>query len=212
MTDQSIKLAMTPSPLQHPLLWLVLVGWFGAIIAVAHAGTFLTHGEAPPVRLALAAVIPPLIYLAAYRALPALRAWVAMLDLAWIVGAQTWRVIGVVFLMLWGLGELPSVFALTAGLGDLAVGIFALTVVLAVERRSAGWQNKVRALVIVGMVDFVAAIGSAILSGNGFALRLAGKAPPLLMQALPMAMIPAFGVPLFIILHIIAWQKLRSDH
>jgi hypothetical protein len=31
-----------------------------------------------------------------------------------------------------------------------------------------------------------------------------------LMQSLPMAMIPAFGVPLFIILHIIAWQKLKA--
>jgi hypothetical protein len=40
---------------------------------------------------------------------------------------------------------------------------------------------------------------------------LPGEAPPQLMQALPMAMIPVFGVPLFIILHLMSWQKLRQE-
>jgi hypothetical protein len=209
MTDLT-HVPTAASPLRQPLLWAVLTLWFAAVMMATHGGIFQTFGRGVPFPLAVAAVIPPLIYLLAYRTFAGLRAWVSTLDLAWVVGAQTWRVIGVVFLMLWGLGELPSVFALTAGLGDLAVGIFALTVVLAVERRSAGWQTKVRTLVYVGMADFVAAFGTAILSGNGFPLKLPGEAPPLLMQALPMAMIPAFGVPLFIILHIIAWQKLHD--
>ncbi len=212
MTDQSFAHPIAGSPLRLPLLWIILAVWFAAIMSLTHAGLFLTFGKSVPFPLALAAITPLLIYLLAYRSLPALRSWVATLDLAWVVGAQTWRVIGVVFLMLWGLGELPSVFALTAGLGDLAVGIFALTVVLAVERRSSGWQKQTRTLIYVGMADFVAAFGTAILSGNGFPLKLDGEAPPLLMQALPMAMIPAFVVPLFIILHIIAWQKLHAEH
>jgi len=41
-------------------------------------------------------------------------------------------------------------------------------------------------------------------------LRLAGEAPPLSMQQLPLAMIPAFGGPPFITLHLISWQKLRN--
>lgn len=212
MNDHTLTLPATSSPLRHPLLWVILAAWFAAIMAITHAGIFLTYGKAPPVLVALAAITPPLIYLLAHRTFPGLRAWVATLDLAWIVGAQTWRVIGVVFLMLWGLGELPTIFALTAGFGDLAVGIFALTVALAVERRSAGWQTRLRTLVIAGMADFVAAIGTAILSGNGFPLRIEGEPLPQLMQALPMAMIPAFGVPLFIILHIISWQKVREVH
>jgi hypothetical protein len=210
MTDHSLTLPSMTSPLRHPLLWIILALWFAGIMTATHGGIFLTFGRGVPFPLALAAVAPPLIYLLAYRTFPGLRAWVATLDLAWVVGAQTWRVIGVVFLMLWGLGELPSIFALTAGLGDLSVGVFALTVVLSVERQSAGWQTRARTLIYVGMADFVAAFGTAILSGNGFPLRLAGEPLPLLMQALPMAMIPAFGVPLFIILHLISWQKLRD--
>jgi spore maturation protein SpmB len=80
--------------------------------------------------------------------------------------------------------------------------------VLAVERKAAGWEGQARALVVVGMLDFVAAFGTAILSGQGFPLLLPGEVAPVLMQQLPMAMIPAFGVPLFIILHLMAWQKL----
>jgi hypothetical protein len=210
MTDQSLTLPLAGPPLRNSLLWIILAAWFAAIMSLTQAGLFLTFGQAVPFPLAFAAITPPLIYLVAYRALPSLRAWVAALDLSWVIGAQTWRVIGVVFLMMWGLGELPTIFALTAGLGDLAVGIFALTAVLAIERRSAGWQMRARTLIYLGMADFVAAFGTAIFSGNGFPLRLAGEAPPLLMQSLPMAMIPAFGVPLFIILHIIAWQKLKA--
>jgi hypothetical protein len=211
MTNPSYPTAAPASGLRHPLVWVILPIWFLGIMALVHQGLFMTNGRGVPFPLAMAAVIPPLIYLLAYQSFGGMRVWVAELDLAWVVGAQTWRVIGVVFLMLWGLGELPTVFALTAGLGDLAVGVFALTVVLAVTRKADGWQSKARVLFVVGMADFVAAFGTAILSGEGFPLRLAGEAPPLLMQQLPMAMIPAFGVPLFIILHLIAWQKLRHE-
>ena len=209
MTDISFTDGTTARGVRHPLVWGVLALWFGAVMLLTQRGVFMTEGVAVPFPLALAAILPGVIYLVSYRLSGDLRAWVASLDLSLIIGAQTFRVIGVVFLMLWGLGELPTIFALTAGLGDLAVGLLALTVVLAVERRSAGWQGKVLRLVVVGMLDFVAAFGTAIFSGAGFPLRFAGEPLPLLMQQLPMAMIPAFGVPLFIILHIIAWQRLR---
>jgi hypothetical protein len=205
-------LATTPSsPLRSPVLWGVLTLWFLAIMTLVQRGAFVGDVAAVPVPLAAAAAIPPLIYLLAYRAFAPLRAWVAALDLAWIVGAQTWRVIGIVFLFTWAAGDLPTIFALTAGLGDLAVGDFALTVVLAVTARTAGWQGKVRLLVIVGMADFAAAFGTAILSGVGFPLYIASEGAPQLMLQSPLTMIPAFGVPLFIILHLISWQKLRHE-
>ena len=181
-------------------------------MTMVQRGDFAGDASAVPFPLAAAAAIPPLVYLLAYRRLARLRSWVATLDLAWIVGAQAWRVIGIVFLFFWAAGDLPTVFALTAGLGDVAVGAFALTVALAVAARAAGWQGKVRLLVIVGMADFAAAFGTAILSGEGFALNLLGEDAPQLMLQSPLTMIPAFAVPLFIILHIIAWQKLYTEH
>lgn len=210
MTNHSY---LAPSPttgLRHPLLWAILIAWSLGIGAATAGGVFMANAGGIPFPLATAAITPPLVYLLAWRLSPALRTWVGTLDLGWIVGAQTFRVIGTVFVMLWGLGDLPTVFGLTAGLGDMAVGLLALSVVLDVERKAAGWEGQVRALVVVGMLDFVAAFGTAILSGQGFPLRLPGEVTPILMQQLPMAMIPAFGVPLFIILHLMAWQKLPA--
>lgn len=211
MTAQSL----TPSrstPLRSPVLWGILALWFLAMMTMVQRGAFASDAAAVPFPLAAAAAIPPLVYLLAYRRLARLRSWVATLDLAWIVGAQAWRVIGIVFLFFWAAGDLPTVFALTAGLGDVAVGAFALTAALAVAARAAGWHGKVRLLVIVGMADFAAAFGTAILSGEGFALNLLGEDAPQLMLQSPLTMIPAFAVPLFIILHIIAWQKLHTEH
>ncbi len=204
----------TPTPLaglQSPVLWTLLPLWFLTSWTLIQRGAFTTEGAALPFALASAAMLPPLVYLAAYSLLPSLRAWVASLDLALVIGAQTFRVVGAVFLMLWGLGQLPTVFALTAGLGDIAVGAFALVATLAVLRRAAGWQSRARTLVVVGLLDFIAAFATGILSGEGYPLLLAGEAPPVLIQQLPLALIPTFGVPLFIILHLIAWQKLRHE-
>ncbi|MFM7333713.1 MAG: hypothetical protein ACKO2N_14930 [Tabrizicola sp.] len=208
MTDTSYTAPSSGPGLRHPLVWVVLIGWSLMIALATSRGVFLANMGGIPFPLALAAVLPPLLYLLAWRLVPGVRAWVASLDLGWIVGAQTFRVIGTVFVMLWAMGDLPTAFGLTAGLGDMAVGLFALTVVLAVERKAAGWEGQVRTLVVVGLLDFVAAFGTATLSGQGFPLQLPGEGAPVLMLQLPMAMIPAFGVPLFIILHLMAWQKL----
>mgnify|MGYP003547365455 CR=1 FL=1 len=121
MADHSLVLPTTPIPLRSPHLWVILASWFTVVFARAHSGSFLTFGRSVPIPLARAAVTPPVNYLMAYRALPSVRPWVISLELARVAGTQTWRAIGVVFFMLWGQGELPSVFALSAGLGDLAV-------------------------------------------------------------------------------------------
>ncbi len=52
---------------------------------------------------------------------------------------------------------------------------------------------------------------SIILSDTGRPLALTGNPSPDLMQQLPMVIIPAYGVPFFIILHLITWLKLRSE-
>jgi len=63
----------------------------------------------------------------------------------------------------------------TAGLGDIAVGVLALSALLAVDRRMAGWQGKVRMLVCVGLLDFAGVFGTAIVSGEGVSCGWPGK-------------------------------------
>lgn len=191
------------------VLPLLIAGLWGAgAFALARTGAFVDADGGPPLRLMLAVVVPVTLFLVAWRILPAVAAWVRDLDPALVTGLQTFRVLGIVFVFLFFLGELPLVFAFAAGLGDVAVGILALLATLSVARGQTGSARLARALVIFGTLDFLLAFGTATLSGIGGPLLLAGEEPVALMQVPPMAMIPIFGVPLFLILHVISWIKL----
>jgi hypothetical protein len=135
---------------------------------------------------------------------------VAQLDLALVVGVQTFRVIGILFLVDWAQGDAPAAFALPAGLGDIAVGVIALFVTVKVARDPAGQDRGIRTLVAAGLIDFVAAFAFATLASRGMPLAPTETALPLAAQTLPVSLIPTFAVPLFIIAHIIALLKLRQ--
>lgn len=199
-------------PLRSPFPWLILIAWVILIVWLASLGVFIAPEQSPPVALLIAAMTPALLFAGVYRFSSQLQNWVEALDLAFITATQAWRVIGVTFLFVWGLGSLPPIFAATAGFGDLAVGIAAAFIAVNVVRRSSGWRTQSYILIFAGMLDFVGAFGTAILSNTGRLLAIPGTPTPDLMQKLPMVIIPAFGVPLFIILHLIAWLKLRSEH
>ena len=164
-----------------------------------------------PLRTVTATLAPPLLFVVAHATLSGVRAWVASLDLVLVTATQTWRVIGLTFVMVWGLGGLPGAFAAPAGFGDVAVGLLATWVTIAVARRSPGWKTGSYALIAVGILDFVTAISTALLSEPGRILSFAGAPSGAAMQAYPLVLFPAYIVPAFFILHIIAWIKLRQE-
>jgi len=207
MTDAS-QSAVPLRGLPAGLPWLIVTLWAATSFMLARNGAFVEPPDALPLRLMAAVMIPVGLFLGAYTLIPAVRTWVAGLDLGLVVAVQTWRVLGIAFVFLWGLGSLPATFAIPAGVGDVAVGVFAVYVTLAVARKTPDWPARVRLLTIVGILDFMLAFGTATLSGEGRLLQLASAPLPVLMQTLPMAMIPTFGVPFFMILHLIAWLKL----
>ncbi len=124
---------ITELPASHrahraPLLWLVLALWFAGIVALARNGGFVLEATPLPILVLPAVALPVFGFWLAYRMLPGLQRWVAALDLAWLTGTQAWRVLGIVFVFLWAQGQAPTVFALVAGLGDIAVGVCAVAV------------------------------------------------------------------------------------
>jgi hypothetical protein len=123
---------------------------------------------------------------------------------------QAWRVIGAMFLVLMAFRLLPGIFAWPAGIGDVIVGAYAPFVVVAVSRRTPGWQKHVVLLNVLGLLDFVGAIGGGVLSGSSPIGILRGDVTSDIMQRLPLSMIPTFAVPFWIVLHIISLIKLRS--
>ena len=102
------------------------------------------------------------------------------------------------FLVLMSFRLLPGTFAWPAGIGDIIVGAYAPFVVLAISRQTPGWRKHVVLLNVLGLLDFVGAIGGGVLSRAD------------IMVELPLSMIPTFAVPFWIVLHIISLIKLRK--
>ena len=116
---------------------------------------------------------------------------------------HTPRVAGVAFLLYLALGHLPALFALPAGLGDIAAGIAAPLVVRRLAqgtgRRAALWFNA------FGMTDLVVALTLGALTGFQLLNVTPSSAP---ITELPLALIPTATVPLFFVLHITAVSAL----
>jgi hypothetical protein len=121
---------------------------------------------------------------------------------------QIFRVEGVTFLVAMALGRLPAVFALPAGLGDIAIGVEAVFVARNLRRgvvgRSVVWFN------VLGLVDLVVALGLGFVAAPA-ALRLLLVSPSTeAISVLPLALIPATLVPLAAALHLLSLQRLRA--
>jgi hypothetical protein len=119
---------------------------------------------------------------------------------------QIFRVVGVTFLVVMALGKLPAVFALPAGLGDIAIGVEAVFVARNLRRgvvsRRAVWFNT------LGLVDLVVALGIGFAAAPA-AVRLLLVSPTTeAISLLPLALIPATVVPLASALHLLSLRKL----
>ena len=159
--------------------------WFGAAFAGILLG-LLTATRIPVVARILAAPGTP-----ACLALP-----------------HTLRVMGVTFLLVMAQGRLPAVFALPAGLGDIATGLAAPFVAWRLTRGGgrarAVWFN------LFGILDLVVALTIGFLAGLGpwRPLEVTPSTEPL--SLLPLALVPTVAVPLAIALHLVSLRRLRA--
>jgi len=123
---------------------------------------------------------------------------------------QAWRWAGLGFLALYTHKVLPAVFALPAGLGDMAIGVTAPWMILALVRepRFAARGAFIR-WNILGILDLVVAISIGTAS-TLFATGAPGEISTAPMATLPLLLIPGFLVPLFLMLHITALMQSRQ--
>lgn len=189
-----------------------LAAWLGLAIVLAPAPGSLA-GQDP---FALTPLIPIFALgsfaaaLAGVRWSPALREAVATASLPGVIGVQVYRVVGAVFVILLAQGQLPAHFAQPAGWGDVAVGLAAVPVALALTGMAGG-----RALAIAwnlfGLLDLIVAVGMGTGRLAPYLMPELGSRVPAAaaMGAFPLILIPTFLVPLSVILHVIALARLR---
>ncbi|MFC0554820.1 hypothetical protein ACFFHJ_28375 [Planotetraspora thailandica] len=184
---------------------VLLGGWFtiSGVIA-AHGGYLAELGRRPP-GLPIAVVATLVVLLAATWIPSVARALAAPGMLSRLELPHTFRVVGVAFLITMALGHLPALFALPAGLGDIATGIAAPFVARRIAkgtgRRIAVWFN------VLGIVDLVTALTLGTLTGFGI-LNVTPSSRAI--TELPLALIPTAAVPLLLTLHITSLRRLAA--
>ena len=127
-----------------------------------------------------------------------------------MAGMQAWRRAGLGFLSLYAQKVLPAVFALPAGLGDMAIGVTAPWIILALVRPPgfAARGTFIRWNVL-GILDLLIAVSIGTVSAL-FATGAPGEISSAPMATLPLLLIPAFMVPLFLMLHTAALMQSRQ--
>ncbi len=180
--------------------------WFAISLNAAHSGFFRATPGQPPLGFLVGIGIPVAVFFLIYTVSTAFRAFIRNLDPVTLTLIQSWRVVGSTFMILYFLDMLPAFFAYPAGLGDMAIGITAPFIALKLLRDTTYGQS--RKFVIwnaLGLFDFVVAVGTGTLASGTFGTFFTSDGPTTaLMASLPLAMIPGFIVPLYILLHISA--------
>jgi hypothetical protein len=190
---------------------LFLGAWLGAALFLAPAPASLLGRDQfflTPL-VPLFAALPLAIVILALRLSAALRRAVAAVPLPALIGIQVYRVVGAVFVVLLAAGQLPAHFALPAGWGDVAIGLTAPLIALALARGVRGARAAGIAWNVVGLLDLVVAVGM----GTGLLAPLLapelGRLPPAgAMGVFPLILVPAFAVPVSVMLHVLALSRL----
>jgi hypothetical protein len=182
-------MTVSPSSRASPRITFaaLIVAWGGLVALSAATGvTQALPTVLVPVPIALLLATPLVLYTRSER----LQSLVAAEDVRWLTAFHAWRVpAGVAFLWYGSQGDIPLLFALIAGWGDVAAGLLA---VAAVVRYGRGTEANRRGYVgfhLFGMLDFVVAVGT------GFAFSVLGNPLMGAVQELPLVLIVFFGVP-----------------
>ena len=192
-------------------LFMLLIVWFAAAFVIGDQA-LLTNANGslmPPI--AITALVPVAVFLGLYASFSRFRGFVLAQDIETLTMLQLWRVIGFVFLMLYAYGVLPGLFALPAGIGDVAVGLAAPFVVLHLRRDPAyAASSGLVRFQYLGLLDFAVAIVTAGLSAGAFASLTPGGITSAPMDVWPLNLFPSFVVPIFIILHLTVLLQARE--
>jgi hypothetical protein len=177
--------------------------WAGIICVLGLRGFFIPPDSerAPPVGIALAAILAGLALVLGIS--PTLRR--LLTNQQNLIRLNVWRLVGIVFLVLMAYGQMPALWALPAGIGDIIVGATAFWVASRVHM--ADGIRRAIIFNLFGLVDLVVAVGLGVMTSRG-PLQVFQTTPTSeLATRFPLVLVPTFLVPLAFMLHIVSlWQ------
>jgi hypothetical protein len=188
----------------------ILLGWLAVSVTLAALGVYdVNSTQVPTIQYG---ILLPIVVgaLLIWRSETAKRI-IAAMPQSWIVGVQLYRALGVIFLILYAAGKLPSLFAWPAGTGDIVIGLLAPIVGLAYTRAPRNTASLVAAWNVFGILDLIVAVGTGFATAPSLIQPIEVQPTSELMTMLPLVLVPVYLVPLSIVLHLASLAKLRRE-
>jgi len=177
----------------------VLVLWLVGVMLLAADDVFRIDGLGIPVALLTTLAAGYLLLLSR-----TFRAIISGIPKHWLIGIQTFRILGGVLLVRYFQGELSGGFALPAGVGDVLTGLFAPLVTYWWVARKPYARTAAIAWNLFGMADLVNAVALGALTGGGGGGIV-----------FPIVLIPIYAVPRAFLVHsysLIGLRRKTSHH
>ncbi|MBD1549645.1 hypothetical protein [Roseibium aggregatum] len=182
--------------------------WFVAMGPLARAGLLLPPPTLTDPPFALMPLIGGAVLLWSLgRFTQSGRAILSGLDQHHLIGFQVFRMMGGLFLLGWAMGRIPWEFALPAGVGDVWAGVAAMRALSALNRGEPDAGHKVLWANVVGLTDFAVAVAAGVTTSEGF-LHILSLDAPNIINLYPLALFPAYFVPIFIAFHLFSLARL----
>jgi hypothetical protein len=189
---------------------ILLPLWFAAAVALSYAEAFRGTLSSPPT-IEFGIFIPIIVGVVWQWRTKTGMQLIDAVPQSWLVGLQFYRVLGAIFLVMYAQGRMPAAFALPAGAGDVAIGLLAPIVAVAYARGVPGRELVVVGWNLLGLLDLANAITTGFLTSPSPLQLLSFDAPNQLISEYPLVLVPVFGVPLAVILHVASLIKLRRS-
>jgi hypothetical protein len=119
-----------------------------------------------------------------------------------LIAVQTWRILGIAFLFGVFGGILHPTFGITAGVGDILIGITAIPLAYTLIKKYTWCKYAILIWNMMGIADLLLAVSLGIITAreNGIST----------MVTLPWVLIPTLGVPISLILHGLTLYRIRN--
>lgn len=185
--------------------------WVGLASGLGAAGKLAFTPDNPVPLIGVLFAVPLLAVAVLALNSPRVRSALLAVPLPLLIGLNSLRVLGVLFLLLAVSGRLSGPFPYFAGLGDIITGALAIPLALSLARSGRPSAATIRRWNIFGMLDLGVAIGLGLTSANGSPLQLihAGVGSEA-MQFLPYCLVPTVLVPFYLITHALVAVRLAA--
>jgi hypothetical protein len=186
---------------------VVLAAWAITTGVLASSDSYQPHDthSPPPIGIQLATALA--IQSACLWLSPTLRG--LLRNRKNLIRLNVWRLAGAIFLALMLAGQLPAMWAIPAGVGDVLIGAAAFWVAARLD--APGGRRRAIVFNLLGVLDLVVAIGLGITTNPGPAQLFHTTPNTELLTRFPLALVPGFLVPLAFMVHFVSLWQLRRE-